>query len=214
LALRIEFCRQFGKGELPMTIFRKSPTLVLSGILVAAVAVTASISPAFGEGGARRDVVRHAAELARAENAAPSSLSQHATIMDVDGTVHRKGTNGWTCMPDNPNTPGKDPMCMNEPWLNFKDALKNKTKPTHRQVGIAYMLQGDSPVSNTDPYAKEPKPGDDWVEGVGAHIMVLVPDVETLNNLSTDSKNGGPWVMWANTPYAHLMIPIDSYPSQ
>jgi hypothetical protein len=186
---------------------------VLSGILVTAVAVTAPLSAAFGEGGARRDVVRHAAELARAENAAPSSLSQHATIMDLDGTVHRKGTNGWTCMPDNPNTPGKDPMCMNEPWLNFKDALKNKTKPTHRQVGIAYMLQGDSPVSNTDPYAKEPKPGDDWVEGVGAHIMVLVPDVETLNNLSTDSKNGGPWVMWANTPYAHLMIPIDSYPS-
>jgi hypothetical protein len=37
-----------------MTIFRKSPTLVLSGILVTAVAVTVSISPAFGEGGARR----------------------------------------------------------------------------------------------------------------------------------------------------------------
>jgi hypothetical protein len=30
--------------------------------------------------------------------------------------------------------------------------------------------------------------------------------------LPTDSKNGGPWVMWAGTPYAHLMIPIDSYP--
>jgi hypothetical protein len=22
--------------------------------------------------------------------------------------------------------------------------------------------------------------------------------------------NGGPWVMWPGTPYAHLMIPIDS----
>jgi hypothetical protein len=187
---------------------------MLSGVLLIAGTVTLPLSPVFGEGGARRDVVRHAAELARAENAAPSSLSKNATIMDGNGKVLRQGTNGWTCMPDNPTTPGKDPMCMNEPWLNFKDALKNKTKPTHRQVGIAYMLQGDSPVSNTDPFAKEPKPGDDWVEGVGAHIMVLVPDVETLKNLSTDSKNGGPWVMWANTPYAHLMIPIDSYPSQ
>ncbi len=24
--------------------------------------------------------------------------------------------------------------------------------------------------------------------------------------------NGGPWIMWPDTPYAHLMIPIDSYP--
>jgi len=131
-----------------MAILTKSITVMLSGILLIAGAVALPLAPVFGEGGARRDVVRHAAELARAENAAPSSLSQYATIMDVDGTVHRKGTKG-----------------------------------------------------------------DDWVEGVGAHIMVLVPNVETFKNVSTDSKNGGPWVMWADTPYAHLMIPIDSYPA-
>jgi hypothetical protein len=92
------------------------------------------------------------------------------------------------------------------------DALKNKKKPTYTHVGIAYMLQGDRPVSNTDPFAMEPKPGDEWVDKLGAHIMVLVPDGETLKSLPTYSKNGGPWVMWAGTPYAHLMIPIDSYP--
>jgi hypothetical protein len=79
-------------------------------------------------------------------------------------------------------------------------------------VGIAYMLQGDRSVSNTDPYATEPTAGEDWVEGLGAHIMVLVPDVSAMKNVPTDSKNGGPWVMWADTPYVHLMIPIDSYP--
>jgi len=187
--------------------------VVLTGVLVIAVAVALPLLPAFGEGGARRDVVLHEAELARAEGAGPSSLSKNATIMDWDGKVLRKGTNGWTCMPDNPNTPGRDPMCMNEPWLNFRDAVKNKRNPTYTQVGIAYMLQGDTPVSNTDPYANAPKPGDDWVEGLGAHIMILVPDVEALKNVSTNSKNGGPWIMWPDTPYAHLMIPIDSYPS-
>ena len=197
-----------------MTIFRKSMAVLLTGVLVIAIAVALPLRPVFGEGGARRDVVLHAAELARAERAGPSSLSRNATIMDRDGKELRKGTNGWTCMPDNPNTPGTDPMCMNEPWLNFRDARKNKMKPTYTQVGIAYMLQGDTPVSNTDPYANVPKPGDDWVEGLGAHIMVLVPDVEALKNVSTNSKNGGPWVMWPDTPYAHLMIPIDSYPSQ
>ena len=93
---------------------------------------------------------------------------------------------------------------MNESWRNFMDALKNKKKPTY--------TQGDRPVSNTDPYATEPKPGDDWVEKLGAHIMVLVPDVDTLKSVPTNSKNGGPWVMGAGTPYAHVMIPIESYP--
>ncbi len=191
----------------------KISVIATAGVLI--VAVTAALSPSwvFGEGGARRDVVRQAAELAAAENAAPASLSKNATILDRDGQVVRIGTNGWMCLPDDPNTAGTDSICMNESWRNFMDALKNKKKPTYTQVGIAYMLQGDRPVSNTDPYATEPKPGDDWVEKLGAHIMVLVPDVDTLKSLPTNSKNGGPWVMWAGTPYAHLMIPIESYPS-
>lgn len=197
-----------------MTICRTAMVVVLTGVLVIAITLALPLSPVFGEGGARRDVVRLAAELARAELAGPSSLSKNATIMDRDGNVLRKGTNGWTCMPDNPETPGTDPVCMNEPWLSFMGALKNKKMPTYTQVGLAYMLQGDTPVSNTDPYATAPKPGDDWVDGLGAHIMILVPDVEALKNVSTNSKNGGPWVMWPDTPYAHLMIPIDSYPVQ
>jgi hypothetical protein len=34
-----------------------------------------------------------------------------------------------------------------------------------------------------------------------------VPDGSMLEGVSTDPKNGGPWVMWRDTPYAHLMIP-------
>lgn len=188
--------------------------IVPVGVLI--MVVSAALSPAsvLGEGGARRDVVRQAAEAAAAENAAPSSLSKHATILNRDGQVVRIGSNGWTCLPDDPNTAGTDSVCMNESWRNFMDALKNKKKPTYTQVGIAYMLQGDRPVSNTDPYATEPKPGDDWVDQLGAHIMVLVPDADTLRNVPTNPRNGGPWVMWAGTPYVHLMIPINSYPSQ
>lgn len=188
--------------------------MVPVGVLIMAVTAALSPSSVLGEGGARRDVVRQAAEAAAAENAAPSSLSKHATILNRDGQVIRIGSNGWMCLPDDPNTAGTDSICMNESWRNFMDALKNKKKPTYTQVGIAYMLQGDRPVSNTDPYATESKPGDDWVDKLGAHIMVLVPDAETLKSLPTNPRNGGPWVMWADTPYAHLMIPIDSYPTQ
>ncbi len=195
-----------------MTIYRKSGALLVTGFLIAMGMILPN-EKVSAEGGARRDVVRHAAESA-AEAAAPASLSKDATIMDRSGNLVRKGSNGWMCVPDNPDTSGTDPMCMNGPWVDFIDAVKNKRKPTYSQVGIAYMLQGDRAVSNTDPYAKEPKPGEDWVEGLGAHIMVLVPDVDSMKNVPTDSRNGGPWIMWADTPYAHLMIPIDSYPSK
>jgi hypothetical protein len=188
--------------------------IVPVGVLIMAVTAALSPSSVLGEGGARRDVVRQAAEAAAAESAAPASLSKHATILNRDGQVVRIGSNGWICLPDDPNTAGTDSICMNESWRNFMDALKNKKKPTYTQVGIAYMLQGDRPVSNTDPYATEPKPGDDWVDQLGAHIMVLVPDADTLKSVPTNPRNGGPWIMWAGTPYAHLMIPIDSYPSQ
>jgi hypothetical protein len=46
----------------PMTLFGKSRTVVLTGVLALGVAVALPLLPAFGEGGARRDVVRHSAE--------------------------------------------------------------------------------------------------------------------------------------------------------
>ena len=195
-----------------MTQLDRSVKVLLLIALIGSVLTALPVLPAFGEGGARRDVVRHAAEASGAEQAAPLSLAKNATIMSRDGRIVRKGSNGWICLPDNPDTKGTDSICMDEPWNNFLEALKNKSKPTITQVGIAYMLQGDRPVSNTDPYATEPRPGDDWVEGLGAHVMIILPDTKALGKLSTDSKNGGPWVMWHGTPFAHIMVPIDSYP--
>ncbi len=149
-----------------------------------------------------------------AESAGPASISKNATIKDWNMEVLREGKSGWTCLPNNPKTSGNDPWCMNDPWLNFLDAITNKRNPSYNQTGIAYMLKGDTPVSNTDPYATEPKPGDDWVEGLQAHIMILFPDRAQLKMFPTHSKAGGPWVMWPETPYAHLMVPIDSYPPE
>jgi len=52
--------------------------------------------------------------IASAQSAAPASISSKATIDQMDGkgatTVLRKGTNGWTCMPDSTTTTGPDPM--------------------------------------------------------------------------------------------------------
>jgi hypothetical protein len=145
-----------------------------------------------------------------AMSAAPASISANATIMDWTFTVVRKGTNGWTCLPDRPDTPGTDPWCVTEPWMNFLRAYVNKTEPTYSEIGFAYMLMGDTPVSNSDPFATEETGPEDWVTHMGPHLMMLVPTRASLESLPTDHRNGGPWVMWPNTPYAHIMIPIES----
>ena len=148
--------------------------------------------------------------IENAMSAGPSSVSAEATIQAWDGTVLREGTNEWTCLPDREDTPGEDPWCVTEAWLNFLHAYVNKTEPSYKSIGFAYMLSGDSPVSNSDPYAAEPTGPEDWVTGLGAHLMMLIPNTDHLKSISTDHLNGGPWIMWPDTPYAHIMIPVES----
>lgn len=69
---------------------------------------------------------KHPDKVASAMSAAPASIANGATVSDWDGTVLRKGTNAWTCMPDNPESSGNDPMCLDAPWLNWAHAWMNK----------------------------------------------------------------------------------------
>jgi hypothetical protein len=154
-------------------------------------------------------------QITSAMSAAPSSISADATIIDWNFKELRKGTNSWTCLPDRADTPGNDPWCVDESWLNFLRAYVTKTKPDYTKFGIAYMLKGDTPVSNRDPYVTQPTGKEDWVTDIGPHLMLLVPDHGLLEHISSDHLNGGPWVMWPNTPYAHIMVPLESRgPSQ
>lgn len=152
------------------------------------------------------------AKIDNAVSAAPSSLSRNAAVMQWDGTMLREGTNGWTCLPDRTDTEGNDPWCVDQSWLNLIKALMGGAEPSYDKVGIAYMLMGDTPISNIEPMASKEDSGEHWVEGLGAHLMLLVPDRAAFENVSTDPNNGGPWIMWPDTPYAHIMVPIDAYP--
>jgi hypothetical protein len=146
-------------------------------------------------------------QIANALSAAPPSVATAAQVMLMDGTVLRPGTSGWTCFPDDPNVPNNSPMCLDAAWLAFFDAYMNRRTPSFEGVGIAYMLQGDMPVSNTDPFATGPTAGNQWLEHGVPHIMVIVSDSRLLGSLPADPHNGGPWIMWKGTPYAHIMIP-------
>lgn len=153
------------------------------------------------------------ARIANALSAAPPSEADAAQVILMDGTVLRRGTNGWTCIPDDPAVPNNAPMCLDAPWLAFFDAYMKPREPAGEGVGIAYMLQGDMPVSNTDPFATGPTPDNQWLQQGVPHIMVIVPGAKLLDGLLTNPHNGGPWVVWKGTPYAHIMIPTVARPN-
>jgi hypothetical protein len=139
-------------------------------------------------------------------SAAPDRIAKKATIMDWAGNTLQKGTNGFTCFPTPPNLKGTAPMCLDKPWMAWADAWMNKKPFKASGVGTAYMLAGDGGASNIDPFAKEATADNQWIVE-GPHLMTIVPDAAALEGISTDSKNGGPYVMWKGTPYAHIMIP-------
>ncbi len=150
-----------------------------------------------------------AAIIAEALSAAPPSMAASASVADWEGTVLREGTGPFTCLP----TPagfeaGTTPMCMDSPWMAWADAWGNKTELTIDRLGISYMLAGDSGASNIDPYATEETDDNEWTVG-GPHVMIIAPDPVWLDGLPTDPENGGPFVMWKDTPYVHVMIPVD-----
>ena len=174
-------------------------------------AIILGLTPALPAAG--QDEADTQEKIAMAMSAAPSTVSAEATIYDlnVDDAgnfiVLREGSNGWSCFPDAPGTPATDPMCLDETWMNWLGALVARVEPTTTAPGFAYMLQGGSDGSNTDPFATGPAAGEEWVSSP-AHIMLLMPEDLDPSFISTDHHSGHPYIMWAGTPYEHIMMPV------
>lgn len=152
--------------------------------------------------------------IASAEKAAPAAVAKQATIIAMDDKMQmrtvREGTNGFTCMADNPQSPGTDPMCLDKGGMEWAGAWMSKKDPPEGLVGFGYMLAGGSDASNTDPHATEPDEKGKWVD-TGPHIMIFNAG-EAVKNYPQQGDNPdtkSPYVMWAGTPYEHLMIPVE-----
>jgi hypothetical protein len=95
-------------------------------------------------------------KIARATSAGPENISESARIIDTDAqgnkVILREGSNGFTCMPGNPNVVGEPPMCVDAASMQwFADAKAHKPKPTNTVPGITYMLAGATQRSDSDP---------------------------------------------------------------
>ena len=143
--------------------------------------------------------------------AAPEAVSSDATVITMDEKMQiktlRKGTNGWTCLHDNPVSPGIDPMCLDKNGTEWMVALVGHKDPPKGKMGFGYMLMGGSDASNTDPHAMTPKPGGQWVD-TGPHVMVMNIGTSFDGYPTTPDNPKAPYVMFPNTPYAHLMLPV------
>jgi hypothetical protein len=146
--------------------------------------------------------------IAKVSAAAPASVVKGATIIRMDGNNMRTlqtGSNGFTCMMVGPG----DAMCADQNAMKWAQAYMSHGTPG-AETGFVYMLAGDNGASNTDPYATAPSGNNHWVK-TGPHVMIVGPSAATMGYPATpDADPTKPYVMWAGTPYAHVMIPVSN----
>ncbi len=184
--------------------------LPVFGFVIASIAVCASAAQVVPS--PRNDILSgDAALIVNATSAAPEAIGRNATVIAFDqkGQMRtlRMGSNGFTCFPDDPSTPGNVPMCFDSGGLTWAQAWMSKqAPPSNLPIGVAYMLQGSWTQSNEDPHAAA-IPGTGGVT-TGPALMILNTR-GILEGYPRDAANPGqPFVMWPGTPYEHLMVPV------
>jgi hypothetical protein len=141
-------------------------------------------------------------KIANAMSAGPAPIAQEATILDYpeegqgnwpdepapDLIELRSGTNGWTCIVDIRETPGNDPMCLNDVYLESLMARYKLVDSPSSGIGFGYMLQGGGPM------------------GSPPHMMVFAPESNGSFNAFGMEPGPQPWVMFPETSHQHLMV--------
>jgi hypothetical protein len=143
-----------------------------------------------------------------AEEGAPARISEKAAIVRMEPkgkvTTLRPGNNGFTCtlIPDESHAP----FCGDRKALQWILAAMSEQPRPPATGGIAYMAKGGlhyetpqgkivmHPSSQTKT-AKEPP-----------HWMLLTPMNPATTGIPSHPNAGGTYIMFAGTPYAHLMI--------
>lgn len=147
----------------------------------------------------------HEALIALARSAAPDLVSADATVV-FRGEVLAEGNNGWICLPETLPDDGA-PMCNDNVWMELMGAMGAGQPYEVKKMGISYMLAGDAGVSNSNPAHPDGANAPDFIKE-GAHLMIALPR-ELLEGITDDPHAGGPYVMWKDTPYAHIMVPLE-----
>lgn len=148
-----------------------------------------------------------------AKSAAPASISEKAAIMipGAGGALVEvvKGTNGFTCIPDIDGQEVPDPMCGDEAamqWAN--DLMSGAARPTNTVPGIAYMAKGGWHFEKDGKILMKEEPGSKRVKEP-PHWMLFWPINSKASGIPSMPNKLGTYIMWDETPFAHLMIDQD-----
>ena len=159
-------------------------------------------------------------KIKNALSAAPAVIAEKATVMDwpmdmkaahPHGRVLRQGSNGWTCMPDQPDVPQHNPMCADETMMKWIMASLAGEKPHIDRVGLSYMLLGEVGADIGNLSASKPPAGKDWYYA-GPHVMIVLPDDDAgaLRGINEEPATNGPYVRRLRYPGATplLVLPV------
>jgi hypothetical protein len=150
-------------------------------------------------------------KIQNAMGAGPEYVVGAATVLelvpnDTATPTLRAGTNGWTCFTDDPRTPVNDPTCADDEAMKYVEAYLAHQPPRLSGMALIYALQGSQMASSTDPYKITPDSGQAWTD-IGPAVFIAMPDARAYRGLPTTPTPGKPWVMFAGTPYALLVVP-------
>ena len=155
-------------------------------------------------------------QIQNMKTAASAAIIAGATLLGYPAeeggamVVLREGTNGWTCHPDDQATPRNDAGCDDAGATAGRD---NGDTRAITQPGISYMLSGGSDASSVDPALSAPAPGEEWM-AAPSRIVLTAPGGFDPAAFTTDSKAGYPYIMFNDTPYEQLVIPLAAVPEQ
>ncbi len=204
--------RSVGRNGFQREVFmRRSSVSILFGL--AAFAACSTIAAAEEVGAGHTPPKTDEEMITNALSAAPENVAANATVIafGADGKVRtlREGSNNFTCIPDDPTNPANDPLCVDKNGWEWVMAWVGKTELPKGKVGFAYMLQGGTTPSNVDPYATKPLESMGWMQEP-PHVMVMnygdaFQDYPKPGEMADMTQ---PWVMWAGSPYEHLMLPV------
>jgi hypothetical protein len=183
---------------------------ILGSVLMIVLSVTVVAVSMAKKGGSPIGKMSKDQLIKLAESAAPASISKDATIMipgpDGKPVEARKGTNGFTCMPDIDGQVTPDPICGDPAaWQWANDLMGGAEKPTNTVPGIAYMAKGGWHFEKDGKILMKEEPGAKLLTEP-AHWMVFWPFDANTVGLPTMPNKMGVYVMWDGTPYAHLMV--------
>ncbi len=183
-----------------------SLALALLAVAAPATAQTGSGKPSTS---ARDDLVE------RAISAAPPSIGVGAAVVDVkdDGgmVTLREGKNGWTCLPYDPGTPTRAPLCLDRNGMAWLQAAMHGKAPDPDLVGYSYMLKGGSVWSATDPAAEKLPEGEKTHVEIPPHMMVLNARLAERSGFPSGERHPDvrkPFVLYGSTPFAILILPV------